>query len=212
VPTRGRCLAEGSAKSYVLDMAIQTRAAPERQQALSTHVALLRGINVGGKNKLPMKVLVPTFTEIGCQDVVSYIQSGNVIFKAAKALAVRVPELIQVAIERKFGLRVPVIVRSAEQLNDVRQRNPFLGSNSDVEHLHVAFLAGPPKARQIAALDWNRSPPDRFFVRGQEVFLHLPNGVARTKLTNAYLDATLATTSTMRNWNTVQKLLELLDG
>ena len=194
-------------------MASPSRALPNpHPQALFTHVALLRGINVGGKNKLPMKVLVPIFAEVGCQDVTSFIQSGNVIFKAGKALAVRVPELIRAAIGRQFRLDVPVILRSAEQLNDVRRHNPFLGSTSDIRHLHVAFLAGPPKPSQVAALDPNRSPPDRFAVRGQEVFLYLPNGVARTKLTNAYFDAKLATTSTLRNWNTFQKLTALLDG
>jgi uncharacterized protein (DUF1697 family) len=181
----------------------------ERSQDGSTHVALLRGINVGGKNKLPMKELVDLFAKIGCKKVSSYIQSGNIIFEANKGLAVRVPELIASAIANRFGYRVPVILRSAGQLRDIRHNNPFLNSTLDSEHLHVAFLAGAPKPSQISALEPNRSPPDQYVVRGQDIYLKLPNGVAKSKLNNAYFDSKLATTSTVRNWNSVLKLVEL---
>jgi uncharacterized protein (DUF1697 family) len=173
------------------------------------HVALLRGINVGGKNLLPMKDLVALFRAAGCTDVASYIQSGNVIFRAAPALAGRVATLVTKAVADRFRFHVPVVVRTAEDIRHVSEGNPLLRAGADPEKLHVAFLADLPTAAQVAGLDLDRSPPDRFEVRGREIYLHCPNGMARTKLTNQYFDSKLATTSTVRNWRTVLKLCEL---
>jgi len=179
------------------------------ERGAGSHVALLRGINVGGKNKLPMKDLAAMFTEAGCDDVRTYIQSGNVLFRARPALARRVPELVTRAIADRAGLRVPVVTRTAAELAKVVSANPLLRAGADHAKLHVAFLAKQPAAGRVAGLDPDRSPPDEFVVRGREIYLHCPGGVARTKLTNDYFDSRLATTSTVRNWNTVLKLLEL---
>ena len=170
------------------------------------HVALLRGINVGGKNVLPMKDLCALFQDAGCGDVETYIQSGNVIFGASASLAKRIPGLLTKAIAAGFGFRVPVVVRTAAELRRVVDGNPF--SRADEATLHVAFLADLPSDARVAALDARRSPPDRFAVRGREIYLHLPNGVARTRLTNQYFDTALATTSTVRNWRTVHALFD----
>ena len=173
------------------------------------YVALLRGINVAGKNMLPMKDLVAVCSKAGCSDVKSYIQSGNLVFRAKSALAPRLPQLIEKAIADRFGARVPVVVRSAEELRRVAKGNPFLRAGADVGTLHVAFLSAPPSAASVAALDPNRSPPDQFTVRGREIYLQCPNGLGRTKLTNQYFDSKLEITCTVRNWRTVLKLLEL---
>ncbi len=90
--------------------------------------------------------------------------------------------------------------------------NPFLKAGADLKALHVYFLAAAPNARAIAGLDLARSAPDVFDVRGQEIYLHLPNGMARTKLTNAYFDSKLSTTCTARNWTTVLKLAEMMQA
>jgi uncharacterized protein (DUF1697 family) len=182
------------------------------KKSTGRHVALLRGINVGGKNKLPMKQLVALFETAGCSDVRSYIQSGNVVFTADAALARRIASHIAAAIHDRHGLTVPVVMRSAEELQAVASGNPFLGAGVDPKQLHVGFLAEEPSRSAIAALDPDRSPPDRFELRGRELYLHCPNGMARTKLTNAYFDAKLATTSTMRNWRTVLKVREMLSA
>lgn len=180
-----------------------------RPRAVAAHLALLRGINVGGKNKLSMSALSEMFAEAGCAEVRTYIQSGNVVFTATPALAQRLPDLISKRIADRFGLRVPVVLRSADELRQVAAGNPFLQSGADAESLHVAFLTDRPDDRRIAVLDPKRSPGDSFEVRGGEIYLHLPNGVAGTKLTNAYFDSKLATTSTVRNWRTVLKLVEM---
>ena len=173
------------------------------------HVALLRGINVGGKNPLPMKDLTAMFVAAGCREVVTYIQSGNVVFEASAALATKVSAVIERAIATRHGHRVPVVMRSAVELAAVARDNPFLSKGADPGTLHLAFLAETPAAAKLAALDPARSPPDAFVVQGRDIFLYLPGSVAKTKLSNAYFDAKLGTTSTVRNWRTVLKLVEL---
>jgi uncharacterized protein (DUF1697 family) len=177
-----------------------------------TFVALLRGINVGGKHTLPMKDLVAIFERAGCGDVRHYIQSGNVVFTAAPDLGKRVPELVASSIERKFAMKVPVLVRTAAEIRAVAETNPLLAEGASPESLHVLFLADTPAKKNGAALDPQRSPPDTFVLRGREVYLSCPNGVGRTKLTNSYFDTTLATTSTGRNWRTVLRLVEMAHG
>ena len=174
-------------------------------------VALLRGINVGGKNKLPMKELVGLFETLGLEDVQSYIQSGNVIFGGPAAAARQVPRLVAAGIRKRWGYDVPVVTRTAAELVAAVKRNPFV-KHADPAHLHIAFLAGKPRAAKIAALDLDRSPGDRFEVLGREIHLHAPNGMAKTKLTNQYFDSKLSTVSTVRNWKTVHKLIELAGG
>jgi uncharacterized protein (DUF1697 family) len=156
-----------------------------------------------------MKSLSALFTEAGCTDVRTYVQSGNVIFGATPSLARRIPALIEKAIAAQFGLTVPIVTRTAAELRDIARGNPFLRRESDTGTLHIAFLAGRPTPARVATLDSDRSPPDEFAVHGRQIYLRLPNGVARSKLTNAYFDSRLGTTSTLRNWRTIRKLVEL---
>lgn len=173
------------------------------------HAALLRGINVSGKNMLPMKDLAGMFVAAGCRDVATYIQSGNVVFSAPAAVLKKLSQTISQRIADDFGHKVPVIIRSHEQIAAVIRENPFLKAGEVEKSLHVVFLADLPAANAVAKLDPQRSPPDRFIVAGQDIYLHLPNGAGQSKLTNAWLDSKLSTISTARNWNTVMKLFEM---
>jgi uncharacterized protein (DUF1697 family) len=173
------------------------------------YAALLRGINVGGKNMLPMKDLIAMFEKAGCTAVASYIQSGNVVFAAKPAVAETIAAVIAKAIENKFKITVPVVVRSSAEIAAVASNNPFLRAGVDVERLHVVFLKDRPSAEMAKILDPNRSPGDSFEVRGADIFLSITSA-AKTKLTNAYLDSKLKTVSTGRNWRTVLKLREML--
>jgi uncharacterized protein (DUF1697 family) len=179
------------------------------EMASSSFVALLRGINVGGKNRLPMRDLVAMFERAGATDVRHYIQSGNVVFRATSKLAGRIPDLVSKEIDRGLGLKVPVMVRSSAELHAVAKANPLLAAGADPGTLHVVFLADFPGKKESAALDPRRSPPDSFALVGRDIYLCCPNGVARTKLTNAYFDSTLRTISTGRNWRTVLTLVEM---
>ena len=163
------------------------------------HVAFLRGINVGGNNMLPMTDLVEMFAAAKCGEVRSHIQSGNVIFEATPKIAARLPEIISAQIEKGFGHRIPVVLRGGQQLRQIVAKNPFLKAGTAPETLHVMFLADTPSPDKIIGLDPNRSPPGQFAVCDQEIYLMLPTGVAKTKLTNAYFDSKLTTTSTQRN-------------
>lgn len=174
------------------------------------YVALLRGVNVGGKNKLPMKDLAELCVALGCSDVVTYIQSGNVVFTARASAAKSLPAGISTEINRRLGLTVPVVLRSGPQIDNLLAGNPFLPDDPSGKSLAVAFLADAPSTDAIAKLDPNRSPGDRFHVIGPDIYFHLNTGFADTKLTNAWLDSKLSTVSTARNWNTVIKLAELL--
>jgi uncharacterized protein (DUF1697 family) len=176
----------------------------------ATHLALLRGINVGGKNKILMTHLSAMFTEAGCKNVRTFIQSGNVIFDCSAKVAAQVPRLVAEQITHKLGYKTPVVLRSLAEYEDAVSSSPFIKAGVVLESLHVLFLAGVPEASMVAALDPHRSPGDEFIVRGREIYLRLTTSAADTKLTNAYFDSKLATISTGRNWRTVTKLLELM--
>jgi uncharacterized protein (DUF1697 family) len=176
---------------------------------LGRHVALLRGINVGGKNKLPMKDLATLFSASGCSDVRTYIQSGNVVFSAPRALARTFPSSLEKAIQKQFGFAVPVVVRTDAELARALAKNPYAKAARSEDALHVMFLTDKPTKSAIAALDPKRSPPDEYTIIDREIYLFCPNGVGKSKLTNAYFDSKLETVSTSRNWRTCRTLLEL---
>ncbi len=193
-------------------MPVSRPSAVQGKSSPRAYVALLRGINVGGKNKLPMKDLCAMFAAAGCADVRNYIQSGNIVFKAKPALATKVPGLIAASIARRFGLEVPVVLRSADEMREVSVRNPFLDACENLGWLAVGFLADPPDPKRLASLDPHCSPPDAFVVHGREIYLRCPNGLGLTKLNTNYFDSKLATVSTFRNWRTVLTLVEMLDA
>jgi uncharacterized protein (DUF1697 family) len=180
--------------------------------AAERHVALLRGINVGGKNMLPMKELVGMFVVAGCRDVTTYIQSGNVVFSADAKVVAGLGSVIAARVEERFGLRIPVVLRTSAEMERVIRGNPFLLDGAGEESLHVCFLADLPSGDRVAGLDAGRSPPDAFAVVGREIYMRLVKGVSGTKLTNAYFDSKLKTVSTMRNWRTVLKLVEMMSS
>ncbi len=174
---------------------------------MERQIALLRGINVGGKNSLPMQALTRLCQQLGGANVRTYVQSGNVALDLAPAQVATFAIDLQAAIARDLALTVPVVLRNPAELQACFDHNPW--PERDLALLSVAFLAHTPTPVQVATLDPARSPPDEFHVRGRDVYLHTPNGLARTKLTNAWLDARLATTSTVRNWRTLQALMNL---
>ncbi|HTB22908.1 MAG TPA: DUF1697 domain-containing protein [bacterium] len=177
-----------------------------------SYLALLRGINVGGKHSLPMQDLAAMLESLGCAQVRTYIQSGNAVFEASEPAAAKLPAALQAAILKKAGFEAPVVLRSCAQMAAVLKANPFLAKGADPGHLHVGFMADKPSAAALKALDPGRSPGDAFAVSGWEIYLHFPKGSARTKLTNAYFDSALKTVCTMRNWRTVQALAAMASG
>jgi uncharacterized protein (DUF1697 family) len=172
------------------------------------YVALLRGINVGGHNKLPMADLAALCAKAGGQDVKTYIQSGNAVFTAAPARAAGFAQALAALLQKEKGLAVPVIVRSAAQLAALPAKHPLTVPGAGPKQLHVGFLARVPVPALAKAWQPPLGPDEAVLLRGAELFVRFPLGVAGTKLTNAHIDAKLGTTVTLRNWNTVQALLE----
>ena len=177
------------------------------------YVALLRGINVGGKAKLPMKELVGIFEGCGATGVRTYIQSGNVVFAAGSdAAAAECVAGVTATIARVYGYPGRIVLRTGREMQRCYAKSPFAKAGTAETGLHVYFLADEPAAGMVRELDPTRSAPDEFVVQGMEIYLFLPDGMARTKLTNAYFDGKLKTVSTARNWNTVRRLVEMCEG
>ena len=175
---------------------------------MRTYVALLRGINVGGRTKIAMADLRKLFAGLGGEDVTTYLQSGNVVFKSSAAAAVFAGS-IEERIADELGLRVTVVMRTAADLATVAAKNPFADRGAEPTQLHVVFLSEKPAAARVRALDTTRGEPDEFRVAGREIYLHYPNGYGRSKITNAWFEKELGVAGTARNWRTVTKLAEL---
>jgi uncharacterized protein (DUF1697 family) len=176
---------------------------------MTSYVALLRGINVGGKNKVPMAKLKAVFAGLGHEDVATYIQSGNVVFTSSVKPEQAAGD-ITAAVKQEFGLQVPVVIRTRAELARVVKSNPYLRRAKDESMLHVMLLADKPTAAATAQLDPGRSTPDECTVKGREIFMLLPNGMGRSKLTIDYFEKRLDTIGTARNWRTVNHLLDLM--
>ena len=177
---------------------------------MGTYVAMLRGINVGGKNKIKMADLQALFVGLGHADVITYIQSGNVVFKSPTKSTSALASAIEQRIAHELGMDVAILLRTKAELGKVLARNPF--TDVDLARVHVTFLAGKPQAALVRGLDEHRSPPDEFRIVDREVYVYCPTGYGNTKLNNAFWERRLKTPATARNWNTVTKLFELAGG
>ncbi len=174
-------------------------------------MALLRGVNVGGRNRLRMADLVAHFEASGAREVATLLQSGNVVFSAPEARAASIARAVEAAIREQQGFEAPVVVRSAADYLAATHTH-LLADGASEDELHIAFLADTPTAARVRALDAERGTPDRFLVAGREVHLRLVGGGARTRLSVAWFDRALATTATQRNWRTVCALAGLLEN
>jgi uncharacterized protein (DUF1697 family) len=174
------------------------------------YVAMLRGINVSGKNKIKMTDLQALFVGLGHRDVVTYIQSGNVVFRSAAKSAAALASSIERQITREFGFDVAVVIRAKPELVKVIDGNPFGGV--DLSKVHVTFLTKKPEAALVRGLADHASPPDEFRIAGSEIYLHCPAGYGNSKLNNSFWERKLKVGATTRNWNTVTKLLDLASG
>jgi uncharacterized protein (DUF1697 family) len=179
----------------------------------SFYIALLRGINVGGHKIIKMDALREAFVGMGFGDVATYVQSGNVVFKAPVKSSGDLAKTIEEMLLRQFRMVVPVIVRTAEELGVVLKSNPFLKEKGiDTDRLHVTFLSQTPQKTAVKGLDAIAAGPDRFHCCGQEIYLYCPNGFGGTKLSITTFEKLLAVGATTRNWNTVNKLWEMARG
>jgi uncharacterized protein (DUF1697 family) len=186
----------------------QDEKAAGRGDRMQTYIALFRGINVGGKNKLPMKDLVVALESVGCRDVATYIQSGNAVFRSEGQDASRLADSIGAAIREHHGFEPRVLLLESDEMEKAVRSNPFPEAESEPKTLHLYFLTTPPESPDLAALERIRGDRERF-VLGEDVFyLHAPDGIGRSKLA-ANVEKLLGVPTTARNWRTVGKIMEL---
>jgi uncharacterized protein (DUF1697 family) len=178
----------------------------------STVIALLRGINVGGKNKLAMAELRSIAAEAGFPGSTTHVQSGNIVLPSVPAGKVgSVAEVLHAAIAEATGLDVPVITRTASEWRAIIDANPFPAAAADGTKLHVIVLDGPASSK-LKAFDGAPFAPDELSVSEREVYLSLPDGMGRSKLAVAMQRADTAKSGTARNWRTVLALAELAEA
>jgi uncharacterized protein (DUF1697 family) len=177
---------------------------------METIISILRGINVGGQNKIPMVELKALYEKAGFKNVTTYIQSGNVVFSAEKKELNSLPDKIQQIIFKKYGFNVPVIVRTVDEMESVVKSNPMLKIKGiDIEKLHVTFLSAYPSEQALEKIKTYDYRPDEFIIVEREIFIYCPNGYGNTKISNTFFENKLKVTATTRNWRTVNELLKM---
>jgi uncharacterized protein (DUF1697 family) len=173
-----------------------------------THIALFRGINVGGKNSLPMKELASMFESLGASKVRTYIQSGNVVFQSASKDISSLSKRIGIEVRERYGFEPHVLVISLSEVETAITNNPFPEAQSEPSSLHLGFLAFTPKNPDLKKLESLKKDSERFCLIGSIFYLYAPEGVGRSKLA-ARSEKLLGAPMTDRNWNTVCKLKEM---
>ncbi len=175
-------------------------------------ISLLRGVNVGGHNKIKMDALRALYESLKLRDPQTYIQSGNIVFRTEERDLALLTKRIQNGIERTFGFRPDVIVRTRSELRDAIARNPFARRRGiDPSRLLVTFLASDPGPEARDKILRIETDPEELRINGRELYIYFPNGMARPKLSWAVIEKTLKTSGTGRNWNTVTRLLEIAE-
>jgi len=180
---------------------------------MTTYVALLRGLNVGKSKRIKMADLQHAFQEIRLEQVHTYIQSGNVIFMSGEDEE-RLRFLIEEHLKQRFGLPIRAIVRTAADIRELVDNNPYsterhgAAEDSNVELLHVSLLARPPQLEGLGDLESFIGHGERYHVVGRDVYLWLPNGIARSRLASSL--ERLGVPFTVRNWRTIKALNDLM--
>jgi uncharacterized protein (DUF1697 family) len=174
-------------------------------------VALLRGINVGGNRKVPMAELCAAVTKVGLTEVQSYIQSGNVVFDAGKMKAPQVTVLLEKTIKERFGFQVDVIVRTAAQWKKYAAGSPFPSAEQARPNLlHLGLCKSACNKNIADALEEAARSGEKIKLVGDAIWIDFISGVGKSKLTSTILDKAAGSTVTMRNWNTILKISEML--
>ena len=175
---------------------------------MKTFVALFRGVNVGGNNRLPMKDLEALLEKNGCADVQTYIQSGNVVFRTALSDGVRLAQRLTAAVSGRHGFEPRVLVLTREELERAAAGNPFPEADENPTSVHLFFLAERPKKADLKSLEALKAKTERFALEDKILYLHTPDGFGSSKLAQR-AERLLGVEATARNWRTVTTLLEM---
>jgi len=180
---------------------------------MATHIALLRSVNVLGKNMIKMPELARAFEKAGFKNVRTYIQSGNILFETGEESADLIAARISDLISKKFRLAIQSVVLTPQELADIIGQNPFVKKPGiDLTKQHVTFLDRDIETEKAEKLLSYHYPPDEIIIGNRAVYVHCPDGYGRTKYHNKFIEKKLAANATSRNWNTCLKLLEMCSG
>lgn len=176
---------------------------------MNTYVALLRGINLGNRNKVGMPELEEVFVALGHSAVCSHLRSGNIVFVGADTDPTRLAGEIEAAIRDRLRVSTRVLLWDAAEFRALAEANPFAARGAEPTMLHVTFLAERPDPARAVERAMPDAHPDEFAVHGRCVYLCCPNGYGRTKLSNAFWERRFGVAATTRNWRTVTTLLAM---
>jgi uncharacterized protein (DUF1697 family) len=177
---------------------------------MKTYISILRGINVGGRKKIKMADLKELYESLNLEDVKTYIQSGNVVFQHIELSPLELANQIEKRIKEVYDFEVAVIIRTKEELLKIIENNPF--KNEDINKLYVTFLSESPIKKPIKEIDKIKEESEMFSICDKEIYLFIPNGYGRTKLSNDFFEKKLNLSATTRNWKTVNKLFEIANN
>lgn len=177
---------------------------------MTTYISLLRGINVSGSNIIKMEALRKLYAELGFEAIQTYVQSGNVVFKAHCYSPAEVAGMIRTHLAERTGLNIPVLVMTVDCLQQIIKNNTFANEGKkDPAHLHVTFLATPPESYDLEALENKKAGSEEITVTEKAIYLYCPQGYGQTKLTNTFFEKRLNVAATTRNWKTTNELLNM---
>jgi uncharacterized protein (DUF1697 family) len=178
---------------------------------LTMYLSLFRGINVGGNRIVPMSELKSLHQALGFKDVVTYIQSGNVVFSSDATNPAQLARQIEESFAQKFGFQSQVMVRTSAELQEIIASNPFQNQpEKEPKWVAVLFLTTRPESSALEDLKKTYSGPEEIYLIGQELFVYYPDGIGRSKLTLPLIEKKLKTVGTGRNWNTVLQLQKMM--
>ena len=172
---------------------------------MSTYIALFRGINVGGRNSLPMRDLVSLFEALGMQNVRTYIQSGNVVFESRKVVAAELSDRVGAAVNKHHGFTPHLLVLKSAELIEAMSANPYPEAESDPKSVHLTFLSSVPESPDLESLENIKRESEQFMLEGKVFYLHAPEGIGRSKLA-ARIERSLGVAGTARNWRSVRAI------
>lgn len=177
---------------------------------MNTYVAVLRGINVSGQRMINMKDLKALFQKWGYENVMTYIQSGNVVFGSAESNTKKLEKEIVDIIHNHYGFEVPVMVLTQKDITDILENNPYNDHKKDITKLHVTLLESLPDEKLLATTRDQKYQSDEFTISGKTIYLYCPDGYGMTKFSTMFFEKKLGVTATTRNWKTMQCIHDLM--
>jgi uncharacterized protein (DUF1697 family) len=179
---------------------------------MNTYIALLRGINVSGQRMIAMKDLKALFQKWWYEQVMTYIQSGNIVFKSQETNTKKLWRDIAALIHHQYGFEVPVMILTEDDIRDILENNPYNDGKKDITKLHVTLLDTTPETKLLASIRDENYQSDEFTLQWKTIYLYCPDGYGMTKFSTMFFEKKLGVTATTRNWKTMQALRELITG